>query len=55
MLEKTAAVIVFDEKNVRSRQKISVYDEVHLKSVMGLFIFCDVGGEVSTKGSEART
>jgi hypothetical protein len=51
MLLKTAAFIVLDEKNMRSRQPVTVYDEVYLKSVMGTFIICEAGGEVSIKGT----
>lgn len=51
MLEKTATFIVLDEKNARSRQPISVYDEVHFKSVMGSFIICEASGEVTIKGT----
>lgn len=44
MLEKTATFIVLDEKNIRSKQPVSVYDEVHFKSVMGSFIICEPNG-----------
>lgn len=44
MLEKTATFILLDEKNVRSRQPISIYDEAHFKSVMGSFIMCAIDG-----------
>ena len=40
MLEKAAGFIALDEKNARSRQPISVYDEVHLKSVLGSLLMC---------------
>jgi hypothetical protein len=40
MLEKSATFTLLDEKNVRSKQSISVYDDVHLKSVYGRFLVC---------------
>ena len=40
MLEKSATFSVIDEKNMKSKQPISVYDEVHFKSVVGTYIIC---------------
>lgn len=40
ILEKSATFLILDEKNSRSRQSVSVYDEIHLKSVMGAFLIC---------------
>lgn len=54
MLEKSAAFIVLDEKNCRSRQPITVYDEVHLKSVMGSFIMCSPEGQVNIRSDSAK-
>lgn len=54
MLEKTAAFTVLDEKNSRSRQPVSVYDEVHFRSVMGWFILCTAEGDVNLKIEQPR-
>ena len=50
MMEKSATFLVQDEKNARSQQSVSVYDEVHLKSVMGTFLICLPGMEVNNSG-----
>ena len=54
MLEKSATFLVLDEKNSRSRQSVSVYDEVHLKSVMGEFLICLPTEEVNLTGDSPR-
>lgn len=45
MLLKVATFIFLDERNVRSNQPISVYDNVHMKTVMGKFLVSIEGGE----------
>ena len=56
-MEKSATFIVQDERNARSQQSVSVYDEVHLKSLMGLFLICDPNKpskEVSISGESPK-
>lgn len=55
MMEKSATFVVQDEKNARSQQSVSVYDEVHLKSVMGMFLICLPNKEVNNSGESPRT
>ena len=53
MLEKSASFTLMDEKNT-SKQSISIYDEVHLKSVYGRFLFCSKSRKVDNSGDNPR-
>lgn len=54
MLEKSAAFTLMDEKNARSKQSISIYDEVHLKSVYGRFLLCSKNRKVDNSGDNPK-
>lgn len=54
MLEKSATFIVLDEKNILSKQAISVYDLVHFKSVVGTFLICLQNGDVNISGDAPK-